>query len=261
MGNLCGGPKDTMSRGPQIKAVVKERVFSSDTLLNRLFASDPCFCEYRDTCPKLNKCKEASARKQNVQVLNLNELIIKNKLFADFSKKYDRIYTSGKCQEGQGYIKSNKFIVEGWGRQLNSNLGHVYDGQILDGKMNGYGRLIFDPSSIDFEEDKTPLYYLGFFKDGMRHGEGTVYYVDESIEPFTTKWEKDQPAGMETEESNHSDHSVGKPMETMANNESDDDDQLPDRDFEDDDDQQPAEDEIEQQPAEDFEEDEEFYKN
>ena len=47
----------------------------------------------------------------------------------------------------------------------------MYEGDFVNGKFEGYGKCIF----------KTDYYYVGQWKDGFRHGKGTLYYPNGNI--------------------------------------------------------------------------------
>ena len=48
---------------------------------------------------------------------------------------------------------------------------YEYEGEMKDNKRDGYGKLIFENG----------IYYIGQWKNGMRHGQGTLYNKDNSI--------------------------------------------------------------------------------
>ena len=48
--------------------------------------------------------------------------------------------------------------------------GAVYEGQVADGKRQGYGTMQFSGSSQVYE---------GLWRDGQRHGRGTLYFNGE----------------------------------------------------------------------------------
>lgn len=47
----------------------------------------------------------------------------------------------------------------------------VYDGQVINGKLNGYGRMIFNYGD----------YYVGQFKDDFFENEGALYRKDGTV--------------------------------------------------------------------------------
>lgn len=76
-----------------------------------------------------------------------------------------------------------------------------YYGEILEGVLNGKGRLVYIKSDAD-DDDKQytieynggfyeAIYYDGYFKDGWRDGEGTVVYEGgfKDVGEFYGKWE------------------------------------------------------------------------
>ena len=65
-----------------------------------------------------------------------------------------------------GQLKEGTDIKEGIGIAVYSD-GDIYEGCWKNGRWNGKGRNIFDDES----------YYIGEFKDGLRHGCGILYFV------------------------------------------------------------------------------------
>ena len=56
----------------------------------------------------------------------------------------------------------------------------IKEGQYENGNMNGFGRVIESDGS----------YYVGFYKDDMKHGKGKLYNSDGAFEKDGL-WEKD----------------------------------------------------------------------
>ena len=92
---------------------------------------------------------------------------------------YDRLSTSDFIYEGQT-LQGRPF---GIGRLIHTSSGNIFEGQ-LDGEMkNGYGRVIYGA-------DVDSTYYQGVFLNDQRHGQGTMYYQDQ--DPKEGEWEHDE---------------------------------------------------------------------
>ena len=68
---------------------------------------------------------------------------------------------TGNYYEGQ--FKNGKF--NGKGTKYNQDNKIIYEGDFVDGMMEGNGKLFYDNGS----------YYVGEFKEGKRHGDGNEY--------------------------------------------------------------------------------------
>ncbi len=60
-----------------------------------------------------------------------------------------------------------------------------YEGEMKDGKMDGYGREYYSHSDV--------IEYEGYYKNDMRHGEGTSYDTEGNVE-YSGKWKYDDYA-------------------------------------------------------------------
>ena len=60
----------------------------------------------------------------------------------------------------------------------------IYEGELIDGKCDGNGKYIFD----------TGDFYVGEFKNGLREGNGTLYYKNKKMQ-YKGKWKNDKRNG------------------------------------------------------------------
>ena len=73
-------------------------------------------------------------------------------------------------KDGCSWIKGQvnaKGQPHGICRKIHKNGDEIYEGQWCNGKLSGYGRKIGNIA-----------YYIGDWKDGKRHGQGTIVYSD-----------------------------------------------------------------------------------
>lgn len=81
----------------------------------------------------------------------------------------------------EGQFKTGTNIPHGVGKQaLFEHSDRLYEGLFINGKWNGYGRLLWEDGH----------YYIGEFHDGYYHGHGKL--VMENGQVFEGKWENSQ---------------------------------------------------------------------
>ena len=131
---------------------------------------------------KLGKFKISKIHENNVKITNDPDVIYKEYQKVKFLT-LDSTY-SGQCKMTGGIFGMLQDTVpHGIGRCITNDGTSLYEGQFIDGKMNGYGRYIYDWGG----------YFEGVWQNDRWNGQGK-YLNDEGI-VYEGEWLNGTPHG------------------------------------------------------------------
>mmetsp|Transcript_5397 Transcript_5397/g.9064 ORF Transcript_5397/g.9064 Transcript_5397/m.9064 type:complete len:198 (-) Transcript_5397:532-1125(-) len=144
------------------------------------------------------------------QRIQPNQFIASTVVFFDQLYFYEGVVELLNCdsliaaKEEVIFDKKIQFRCSGFGRAISLQSGTLIEGKFEEGRLEGFGRQVFNHCCR--ENKDVEHHYLGYFKEGLRHGEGTMFSYNSRLQESLScpqysrldcEWECDYPQKFE----------------------------------------------------------------